>query len=155
MISILSCFAAGRVLSLSDKWVQRRPLSAWIYCARIESDVVFRALQMAITVSNAGKSEPHSILLMLLAVKPHISASSSCVSLRCFLRRWIFRPPALKSTVHHPRLSLEYMLIMPSFAHLYHFLIDICIRIVYICGNYIRRWVHEWPEIKELLLFGA
>lgn len=44
---------------------------------------------------------------------------------------------------------------MPSFARLCHFLIDICIRIVYTCGNYIRRWVHEWPEIKELLLFGA
>lgn len=47
------------------------------------------------------------------------------------------------------------MLIMPSFARLYHFLIDIYIRIVYTYGNYIRRWVHEWPEIKELLLFGA
>lgn len=47
------------------------------------------------------------------------------------------------------------MLIMPSFAHLYHFLIDICIRVMYTYGNYIRMWVHEWPEIKELLLFGA
>lgn len=44
---------------------------------------------------------------------------------------------------------------MASFAHLFHFLIDIYIRIVYIYGNYIRRWMHEWPEIKELLLFGA
>ena len=67
----------------------------------------------------------------------------------------MFRPPALNSNVHHPRLNSKYMLIMPIFSYLIHFLIDICIRIVYTYGNYIRRWVHEWPGIKELLLFGA
>ena len=155
MISILSCFAAGRVLSLSDKWVHRRPLSACIYWARMESALVLRALQRVMTVSRAGKSEPHSMRLMVLAVQPHSSASSSWVSLRCLRMRWIFRPPALKSNVHHPCLNSLYIHIMPIFAHLIHFLIDIYIRIMYTCGNYIRRWIRGRHRIKKLLLFGA
>ena len=121
----------------------------------MESALVLRALQRAITVSRAGKRLPHSMRLMVLAVHPTNSASCSWVSLRCLRIFWRLRPPALNSNVHHPCLNSLYIHIMPIFAHLIHFLIDIYIRIMYTCGNYIRRWIRGRHRIKKLLLFGA
>lgn len=139
MTSILSCFAAGSEASLSARWVHRSVLSAWTYGARIESAVVLRALQSIMTVSKAGKREPHSMRETVFEVQPTSSANCSWVSFRCFRMRWRLRPPALKS-INRPPFSLH-MPIMPIFARVIHFLMDICIRNVYTHSGYIRRRV--------------
>ena len=153
MTSILSCFAAGSEASLSAKWVHRSVLSAWMYWARIESAVVLSALQSVMTVSRAGKSDPHSMRLIVLAVQPTNSANCSWVSFRCFRMRWRLRPPALKS-INRPPFSLH-IPIMPIFAHLIHFLMDIYIRDVYTYSSYMGRRIHGRFKIEKLLLYWA
>lgn len=97
IFSILSCFSGDNCWSFSARGDQRIWLSAWIYAAKIVSELVCSALQRSHSVGTDGSSCPRSIREIVLDVSPVHSASCSCVIPFSFRNAWRILPPDVKS----------------------------------------------------------